>query len=148
MRELAYRPSASAVDVADPVKADIASHTVRVPAWLWYLVTLFPAYATALSYASWFLAWIILGRPPVPNVDDPKSIHILVTILTTVSEISLSVSPILLPVIFFLVAYYPTRGRRRTAVVVLLILFFAVLYTGLIALLMEDPIRVMEWIGD
>jgi hypothetical protein len=109
----------------------------------------YPVLLVASLYATWCIAWAILGHRPVSSLDDPRSISRAVDV------------PYFL---FFtlLIGMFPAIGLHVAAVAVMmagdlrkgratgavLLIVAAALWSGAILFLRADPWRVGEWFMD
>ncbi len=48
--------------------------TLQWSAFLSLLLPLYPVLSIVVLYATWILAWIAIGHPPRPSIDDPGNI--------------------------------------------------------------------------
>ena len=110
--------------------------------WLSWGVALIPA---ASVYFSWFVAWLALGHPPRPLLDDPKHISTAVSTVYFISGLLLLSLPVLViagPIVQLVVA-----GRSLLIRVTYAVISFFV-SVGTIFLLRLDPYDVVYWYFD
>jgi hypothetical protein len=98
----------------------------------------------AALYGEWLLAWLVLGHPPRPSLDDPKGVpgsswmHV-VTALALLGMVPAAAAALALNVAHLLTAR-PSAVRGVARLVALFGLWLAVF-----ALLRWDPWRVVYW---
>lgn len=134
-----WRPVSDSV--AAVARLDLV-RVVAVAAWA------YPLLVAAGPYVAWLVAWGALGRRPVPLLDDPTSIGVVVDIPYYASGLLLVGSP----AAFFvgLAATWACATRRRVGVggIVALGLALAVVWAGTIAMARWDPLGVIYWYWD
>lgn len=89
----------------------------------------------------WGVAWLTLGRPPRPMLDDPKFISPLVTVLGVIAGFCLAllpVQPFLLPLLWWRIA-------RETPQWKLIALGCVVLPIASVVILRQDPFSIVTW---
>lgn len=109
-----------------------------------HLALAYPLLLVGCLYGEWLLAWLILGREPQPGLDDPKFISGSswihpVTGLAIVCFVPAACAAVVLNTLYAIDSRL--QGRRLAARVVLL----TALWLGTIALLHQDPHRVLGW---
>ena len=131
-------------DVAAPPRSSFAN---RVRFAVWLLAYLYPAWLLASFYAAWLVAWVQLGHPPRPMLDDPKSIGVATDIAYYVSGMFVMLLPALTPIGLAASFLCPIpirrelRGELGAAFAMLYIVFCAIV----LLTLRSDPGRVIEW---
>lgn len=110
--------------------------------WLFWGVALLPA---ASVYFTWLVAWITLGHPPRPSLDDPSHISPAVNIIYFVSGLLLLSLPVF--VIVGPIVQLVVTGRLLAIRVAYAAISFFV-SVGTILLLRWDPYDVVYWYFD
>ena len=96
------------------------------------------------AFVTWLLAWIALGRSPVPMVDDPGNFDGLVRVARGATSVAL--------VFWFITAFLAVAlmvalfGRFRD--IARLLAAMGCSYAIAVALLMWDPIGIICWYFD
>ena len=107
-------------------------------------ILLYPVLVVLFLYGEWLLAWSVLGHPPLPSLNDPKSVpgtswlHTLTGLVLLGGYFALSASVVFYPIVGVL----PKPSPRR---IVLRALAVVACWGALFALLRWDPGRVLEW---
>jgi len=99
----------------------------------------------ASIYFTWLVAWLTLGHPPRPSLDDPRQISPIVNIVYFIAVlflVSLPVSVITGPIVQLIDA-----GRSLPIRVTYATISFFV-SVGAILLLRWDPLDVVYWYMD
>jgi hypothetical protein len=103
-------------------------------------------------YATWFIAWAILGHRPVPSLDDPKSISRAVDVAYFVFfPLLIGMLPAfgLHVAVMVVMALDVVRQRRPPGPRgIALAIVAAALWAGAILFLRADPWRAGEWYMD
>jgi len=110
--------------------------------WLVWGGAMLPA---ASIYFTWLVAWLTLGHPPRPSLDDPRQISPIVNIVYFIAVlflVSLPVSVITGPIVQLIDA-----GRSLPIRVTYATISFFV-SVGAILLLRWDPLDVVYWYMD
>lgn len=112
----------------------------------------YPVLMLAALYATWFVAWAVLGHPPRPSLDDPKYISTFVDIPYIFTMILIIATP---GAMVLAVGLTPLHFRRlessRGAVVTkttLALLMLVALWAVTIAVCRLDPWNVSMWYMD
>jgi hypothetical protein len=106
------------------------------------VLSLFASVApVVLMGIEWAVAWLCLGRRPVPSMDDPKSIEGLPSVLGWLTGASLVLSPVTLLVVPLAWAIHCGESRIGK------ILAGSTLFLGLssIMILRSDPLGITSW---
>lgn len=116
----------------------------RAVAFIAYLLALYPLVVLALLYGEWLLAWWMLGHPPRPSLDDPKSIAVasqmhLLTALALMSLLPAGWGAVVATVVDALSQRLPRRSLLIRAACLL------APWMGTFILLRSDPGRVLYW---
>lgn len=116
----------------------------RVIALIAYL---FPVWLLGSLYATWFIAWIQLGHPPRPMLDDPKSIGGFVQVPYIIFGMLLMLFPLLAPLGLMSSLWIPQSENRSNSSTLKLALAFTYVVVGTLAFMMlrYDPGSVVEW---
>jgi hypothetical protein len=107
----------------------------------------YPLVVLFFLYGEWLLAWSALGHPPLPSWDDPMSIplsswlHIPTLVVFVGWGPALLVSLVLNPVLGLLPRFSPRRLALR-------ILAVLACWGAYMALLLWDPLQVLNWFLD
>ena len=110
--------------------------------WFCWSTALLPA---ASIYLAWGVAWLALGHPPRPSLDDPKNIGAAFSVIYLLSGLVLISIPAI--AIFGPSVQLVTRDRSllvRTVYASISMLILA----GAVLLLRWDPLDVMTWFLD
>jgi hypothetical protein len=99
-------------------------------------------------YATWFVAWAVLGHRPVPSIDDPKSIAPVVDVPYLLTEILFTGLPIALTLGIVGTSWYALRRSTSSAAAARAVGGFAASWAAAAAFLMWDPLRVAYWFMD
>lgn len=128
------------VDLASSVQIENVSP--RWFDWVFWFLAATPALAI---YFTWVVAWICLGHPPRPSLDDPKHIGPIVSVAYLLSLLSFPLIPIgtFIGPITQMVA--GGRNVSTRAVFAGISGFIGVLT---VLLLRWDPLRVVYWYMD
>ena len=110
--------------------------------WLIWMFTLLPAVSV---YLSWIVAWIVLGHPPRPSLDDPTQIGPAVSAFYFLSGLFLISIPLLAiagPVVQL------SNSGRKLFVRAIYSFVSLLITTATIVLFRWDPLHVMYWYMD
>ena len=110
--------------------------------WLSWGVAFIPA---ASVYFTWLVAWLTLGHPPRPSLDDPSQISAAVSTVYFVSGLLLLSLPVL--VIAGAIVQVVVTGRSLVVRVTYAVISFFV-SVGTILFLRLDPYDVVYWYFD
>lgn len=129
-----------------PVEGDTPS-APRVRFCIWLLAYLYPLWLASSFYASWLIAWMLLGHRPRPNLDDPKSIGAFMDVTNLLPLLLLMAMPALAPMGLAASFFCPICVRPRLRVVrdLVLAIVYVVLCAVVLFTLRTDPWRVVEW---
>ncbi|MCP3916287.1 MAG: hypothetical protein GY711_12090 [bacterium] len=122
----------------------------------WGIVALcayaYPALLVSSFYLTWFGAWLVLGHAPRPNLDDPRSIGLLVDvpyIATMVLMIgfpaAIVLGVVMTPVV---VVRRAPSGGKRLLFGFLALAGLALLWSATLWFLRADPWDVGTWYMD
>lgn len=104
---------------------------------------LYPLFVGIVLYGEWFVAWLVLGHPPRPSLDDPKDIvgssliH-NITLLALAGMLPVALAALVLNVMVAIKRL--SIGRSAMRLVVLITLWLA-----MFTLLRWDPGQVVYW---
>ncbi len=103
----------------------------------------FPLVVLGLLYGEWLLGWAMLGHPPQPSLDDPKSINGS-SWLHGFAGIALMSA---LPASWMAAGFnlYLIAGRPGLKRSVLRVAMLLILWLGMFALIHYDPWLVLDW---
>ena len=112
----------------------------------------YPLLPPGALYATWAVAWMVLGRRPLPGPDDPGSIGLAVTLAGAIAGLLLITAPLgwLLGVgagMIFTPWWIYSRGGRLVTSGFLVVVLLA-WYAAAGAFLQRDPFGVMYWFMD
>jgi len=112
----------------------------------------YPMLMLGSLYATWLVAWGVLGHPPRPSLDDPKYISVLVDIPYVLTKILMIAMPGAMVLGAGLTPLYlRSHGSSRGVLVAktsLALLILAVLWAATIAVCRLDPWNVSMWYMD
>ncbi|MEQ9412165.1 MAG: hypothetical protein RIK87_30945 [Fuerstiella sp.] len=113
-------------------------------------VLLYPLIALTFLYATWGLATLQLGRPPIPYREYPEGVAI--TVLSWVTAILHLLAPFAVPLgLVFSILFPFARFNTHSAPVSLRVASLAT-YTAIgaavLSVLSHDPYRVVDWFWD
>jgi len=112
---------------------------LRVTIWL------YPGLLVAACYATWLVAWMVLGHMPRPWVDDPKSISILVDVPYMLVGLLLVAFPAAAIAGAVMLLSIPQRSWVRRLFGCSL---YIVIWIAVILFLCWDPLEVGTWLMD
>ena len=113
---------------------------------IWLGLILYPLWLLSSFYITWLVAWIQLGHPPRPSLDDPRSIGILTDVFYFGSGMLLLLTPALALAGLMASFSFPigkTRSKRVFFRLVLALLY-GLLCTLVIITLRTDPGNVIQ----
>ena len=110
--------------------------------WGWVALFTYPISLVLCFYLAWAVAWIILGHRPRPNLDDPKSLGALSTVIVLVPGVLIATWPVCM-VIGLVSAYCCPAAIRKSRT--LLVFTYLMLCGFAWTLLRTDPWQVVEW---
>lgn len=118
---------------------------LKIAAWL--LLYLYPLCLAGSFYAAWIVAWLVLGHPPRPMLDDPKSIGGVMVVVYLIPGLLLVAMPALAPLGLAASFFCPIcpRGRLRWLQKTALAILYIALCAIVLLMLRADPGRVVEW---
>ncbi len=107
------------------------------------MTLLYPFWIVIVLYGEWLVAWLVLGHPPEPSLDDPLHIHSAnwihgVTGVSLVSAIPVMIVALALNLLVIIRQSFVGRGIVRLLAVL-------VLWSALFVLLRWDPGAVVDW---
>lgn len=124
----------------------LVSRIILVALWV------YPLLPIAALYATWIVAWIVLGHKPRPGLDDPKYISPIVDVPYGIAAILVGTSPvtaiIALPAGFMVTTAWVWSKQISFWGKLMLIGMFVLLYPAAFFLLVWDPLRVLYWFMD
>src|SRR4051812_3648070 len=91
MRESAIDPKCIVAYAAPKPRA-----VGRIPRLLLLSAWAYPLLLVAGFYGTWVIAWLVLGHPPRPSLDDPKSISAVVDVPYVATALLLLIMPLAL----------------------------------------------------
>lgn len=141
-------PHAMATDGASkPGSLFSGGFSNRIHLAVWLGLILYPVWLLSSFYITWLVAWIQLGHPPRPSLDDPKSIGILTDVFHFGSGVLLLLMPVLAPAGLMASFSFPVGKTRSTRVFfrLILALLYGLLCTLVIITLRTDPGNVIQW---
>lgn len=109
-----------------------------------WVASFYPVMTLFFLYATWMIAWGVLGHRPRSSLDDPKYISPLLVepyIVTLYSLTTLLVSP--LACVLLAITPVGHRGSR-----ILPVLLSPLVWLLVIVIVIWDPLRVFEWFMD
>lgn len=115
------------------------------PRWIDWLFWVLASTPALVIYFTWIVAWICLGHPPRPLLDDPKHIGPIVSAVYLVSMLSFPLFPMgafVGPIIQI------AAGDRKHSVRVVYAGISAFIGVLTVLLLRWDPLRVVYWYMD
>jgi len=132
--------TATELPVTSPVRRRIQTLLCLV-AWL------YPVWLAGSFYLTWLTAWLFLGHPPRPMLDDPVSISRIVDGLYFLTGLLIMGMPGLCPAGLVASFLMPLGKSPRTQMLsrTALVGGYLVLCVSCIVLLRSDPLRVVEW---
>jgi hypothetical protein len=140
-------PECAAVNPASPpiYRTRRPDRLLRVLSFVHVLISVWPLACVAAVHITYVRAAMILGRWPIPMVDDPKGIA-GVAFLGRMTEWTFEAMPLswALAAIVPLVALIRKQSQLAAPLVFLTVLFNII---G-IAALAVDPVRALEWYAD
>lgn len=113
--------------------------------WYRLIAWLYPLLMVASLYVTWLVAWVVLGKMPRPNLDDPKYIAWQVDIPLAITGFLLIAMPGAATVGLMLECIVGKKPFTRRIANCLLL---AGLWTLAICFLRWDPLNVVEWFFD
>jgi hypothetical protein len=130
--------------------------SLRTAAWI---CAIYSVLVLASFYATWLTAWCVLGHPPRPSIDDPKSISPIVDVPFVATDLLIGGVPfvLLLFVPLALTATEVTRNPsarenqplkeavQRVAAPISWGVFF---WLAVFVILLLDPLGVIFWFMD
>ena len=112
----------------------------------------YPVLMLASLYATWFVAWAVLGHQPRPSLDDPKYISTLVDIPYVFTMILIIAMPgAMVLAVGMTPLHLRKSGSSTNSVAVkttLALLILAALWAATIAVCRLDPWNVSMWYMD
>jgi len=121
------------------------------PGWLSLLTVVSwacPFLLVGSLYMTWAVAWVVLGHPPRPSADDPKSISFWVDIPYATTRLLLIVFPAAVIMGAILTVCFGMRHKARRVKIAVAVVVLVGLWVGTIAFLRWDPWRIGEWFMD
>jgi len=123
---------------------------VRATIWV---CLVYPWLPLASLYLTWVAAWIALGHPPRPSLDDPKSISDLVSLLHNLTwTLLFSILPGLIAcallIVWGIVLALKEGGKDHASRVSKLVLIPGLAWGFAYAFLRLDPGGVFNWFAD
>ncbi len=121
--------------------------TKRAVGWLSRcarVALVYPAIFLILLYGQWLLSWCFLGHPPVPSFDDPKMIDGSSWMSPITFAMFVSYTPMATVAFVLNVAYAvatPLPGKQLVKLSVSFVLYWA----GSAAIMLLDPLSVLDW---
>lgn len=115
---------------------------------IWSIAYFYPLWLLGSFYFTWLIAWIELGHPPRPSLDDPALIGGMTSIAYFLPGVLLLLSPVLAPVGLVSSLFYPfslQSVRSRLPWIGMLTGFYVILCVMSFLILRSDPWRVVEW---
>jgi hypothetical protein len=113
-----------------------------VLAWAWSVLPV------GCLYLAWLSAWFIIGHRPRPMIDNPHQINVLVTALSALAILSGTSFPVGLGAGIFLTIWWVHDQRGSTRMATFLILLLFACHIASLALIIADPVHVLEWLLD
>ncbi len=125
------------------------SHEISAlsPRWVAFFSNLtlaYPLLLLASLYSQWLLSWAVLGYPPQPSFDDPKSIVGVSWMHDFTGLIFLSCIPMLFGGLVFNTLYIFNR-RLKGIRILRRILLFLMSWLVMFLLLQSDPGAILKW---
>jgi hypothetical protein len=115
----------------------------------WLLLYFSPVIGIASIYVAWLLAWISLGHPPRPMIDDPASIGGAMTMVYWATMLTTTCGMCLAPICTVTSFFCPIRFLRNDVVQgVILTMLYVAICTATVLFVRLDPGRVIEWWTD
>ncbi len=112
------------------------------------LTALYPWLCALGIYLTWGMAWLTLGKPPRPALDDPKTIT-FIAFPYSVVDFMLSMLPIALMVLLLaLLAQGILKGRKQPRRYGRIWGMAILLWGTALALLFWDPLGAFNWFLD
>jgi hypothetical protein len=107
----------------------------------------YPLVVLFFLYGEWLLAGSVLGHPPLPSWNDPKSIPLSSWLHTPTLVVVVGWGPAMLASLVLnpLLGLLPRFSPRRLALRILAVL---VCWGAFMALLLWDPLQVLNWFLD
>ena len=108
----------------------------------------YPLALVGSLYLTWAVAWMVLGRPPRPSLDDPKSISGRVDVPYDVTLLFLIGSPAAMIGGIAVITCFGMLWKVGTWRIVLGLAVLALVWAATIAFLRWDPWRIGKWFMD
>ncbi len=102
-----------------------------------------------LLYTNFVAAWVLLGRRPMPSMDDPSGISGLAPWLAATApfeSVSCFLAAPVIPTTIVLIVWFKRRGTKERFPWVSRLIVTA--WATFVALAAWDPLRAFEWIMD
>jgi hypothetical protein len=135
---------AEVLDYASPATRPRSNWLARLA-----LASLFyPIIVALCTYGGWSIAWITLGRQPIPSIDDPihinrflKVVHVI-TIIVLVGSVPAALTS------FALTAMHVDINRASLRSLIVRFAWLILTWSGLWALSWWEPGNVLDWLLD
>ena len=108
----------------------------------------YPLALVGMLYVTWAVAWTVLGHPPQPSADDPKSISLWVDIPYDITLVLIIGFPAGMIGGAAVVTWTGMLRRARKLRIILGVAVLALVWAASIAFLRWDPWRIGEWFMD
>ncbi|MEL6110042.1 MAG: hypothetical protein AAFU85_28860 [Planctomycetota bacterium] len=118
---------------------------MRTQTWLIGAGWAYPLVLVAALYATWLIAWIALGHPPRPSLDDPSSISWGVDLFYYPTGLVLAGAPGAALLGITVQLCNPARSISGRGMMAVLLIAF---WTLVVAFIRLDPFQVMNWFMD
>ncbi len=118
--------------------------------WLFLTVAswLYPVVLIASFYATWAIAWGMLGHMPRPSLDDPKYINGWVVVPYNITMLLVIAFPAALVGGVFWTAWSGVQRKLRSLTTASALTLLMALWIAAITFLRVDPLRVGDWFMD
>ena len=118
--------------------------------WLFLTVAscLYPVVLVASFYATWVVAWGMLGHMPRPSLDDPKYISGWLVVPYNITMLLLIAFPAALAGGVFWTLWSVVQRKFRSLTTASALTLLVALWIAAITFLRVDPWRVGDWFMD
>lgn len=120
----------------------------RLSRYAFTILSAYPLAVVSSIYGSWLFAWLVLGRRPVPWLDDPTQISPFVTAAYYASGLVFVGFPVAAVLGIAATIWFVRRHRLPAWAGALLPLLLVGLWAGTIEFLRSNSLDVIRWWGD